>query len=374
MTSPPAHLPIAIDVPLAPLTTLGCGGSARWLMQIDRVETARAALAWCRDEGLRSWVLGGGSNVLVADAGLNGLVLVPAMCGRTTSVQKDGTVQVRVEAGHDWDALVDWSTAQGLAGIECLSGIPGRVGAAPIQNIGAYGQSVADCMVAVEALDCATGDLRQWPAAECGFGYRDSLFKRAAPGRFLVTAITLRLRSDGQPTLHYPELRRRLGVGEAPNGGLPNVDKVRQVVLELRRSKGMVVDADEPDSRSAGSFFLNPVVSQAESIAVERRLAHTLRPGETMPGWRQVPVDGKPLVKLSAAWLIERCGLGKGYGEGPVGLSRKHTLAIVNRGGASTRQVLAFAAVVQRRVEDGCGVCLQREPVLLGPDGAEALI
>lgn len=371
--TPPAHLPVLMDVPLAPLTTVGCGGKARWLLRVDSAEAARDALVWCEDAGLRSWVLGGGSNVLIADLGLDGLVLQPAASRREIVVKGADAVEVRVEAGHDWDALVAWAAAQGLAGIECLSGIPGRVGAAPIQNIGAYGQNVSDSLVAVEALDCATGEVRLWPAEECGFSYRDSVFKRAAAGRFLVTALTLRLRTDGRPTLAYPELRRRLGVGDRPNGGLPGLLKVREAVLELRRSKGMVMDAADPDSRSAGSFFLNPVLEHGAAAAVEARLADSLRAGESMPSWRQDPVDGRAVTKLSAAWLIEHCGMAKGYGEGPVGLSRKHTLAIVNRGGATTRQVLAFAGHVQQRVQQTCGVSLQREPVLLGPDAEEPL-
>lgn len=366
--APPKHLALRPNVSLAALTTMGCGGRARWLLRVDSAETARDALGWCEQSGVRSWVLGGGSNVLIADLGLDGLVLQPSAHGREIVGKEAGAVLIRIEAGHDWDALTAWSAQQGFAGIECLSGIPGLAGAAPIQNIGAYGQSVSDCLVAVEALDCATGEVRMWPAEDCGFGYRDSVFKRAAPGRFLVTAITLRLRTDGRPTLLYPELRRRLGVGDRPNGGLPGLAAVRDAVLELRSSKGMVIDAQDPDSRSAGSFFLNPIVAQSEAAAVEERFGHTLRAEESMPTWRQDPQDGKAMVKLSAAWLIEHSGMSKGYGEGPVGLSRKHTLAIVNRGGATTRQVLAFAAQVQRRVQDCCGIQLLREPVLLGPD------
>ncbi len=366
-TRPPANL--LENVPLAPLTTIGCGGPARLMANVDSADSARSALDWAAETQTRWWLLGGGSNVLVADAGLDGLVLRPTGRSRVVSDERDGGVEVVVQAGHDWHELVAWSVARGLAGIECLAGIPGLCGAAPIQNIGAYGQSIADVLVGVEAMDCVTGEVRIWSRSECGFGYRDSVFKRAGAGRFLVLAIRLRLRTDGRATLAYAELRRRLGVSEADanNGGMPALPQVCDAVLALRRGKGMVVDASDPDSRSAGSFFLNPIVTQSTALDVQAQLSATLRRGERMPSWRQEPRDGVPMVKLSAAWLIERCGLGKGFGEGKVGLSRKHTLAIVNRGGATTRQVLSFAAEVRTRVQERCGVELVREPVLLGP-------
>ncbi len=358
---------MATQVPLAPRTTLGCGGPARLLASLPDADAARHAVAWALETGTRWWLLGGGSNVLVSDEGLDGMVLVPTGRARQVGAEHDGRVEVRVEAGHDWDELVAWAVAEGLAGIECLSGIPGLVGAAPIQNIGAYGQSAADTIVAVEALDCATGELRDWSPDECGFTYRDSVFKRAGRGRFLVTALRLALRPNGRATLAYAELRRRLGVTEAAtsNGGAPSLHKVREAVLAMRRSKGMVVDPSDPDSRSAGSFFLNPIVAQPTALWVESKLARDT----SMPSWRVEPRDGQAQVKLSAAWLIERSGMTKGYGEGPVGLSSKHTLAIINRGGATTQQVLHFAADVRGRVFDRCGVTLEREPVVLGPHG-----
>jgi UDP-N-acetylmuramate dehydrogenase len=355
------------QVPLAPRTTMGCGGPARLFASIADADGARDAVAWANQSGTRWWLLGGGSNVLVADEGLDGLVLQPTDGSRHAGQERDGEVEVQVGAGHDWDELVAWSVAQGLAGIECLSGIPGLAGAAPIQNIGAYGQSIADCLVAVQALDCAAEELREWTAEECGFSYRDSVFKRAGRGRFLVTSLRLRLRAAGRATLAYAELRRRLGVTEASagNGGAPTLRQVREAVLALRRGKGMVIDPADPDSRSAGSFFLNPIVDQATALQVKERMAARA----SMPSWRMDPRDGRAQVKLSAAWLIEQSGMKRGFGDGPVGLSSKHTLAVVNRGGASTLQVLNFAAEVRQRVLDRCGVRLEREPVVLGPHG-----
>ncbi len=341
------------DVALHPLTTLGVGGPARWLAPVRDASEILAALAFARDERLPWWLLGGGSNVLIADAGLPGVVIRPV--GAEVAFGPDGTV--RADAGLAWDALVAATVAHGLGGLECLSGIPGSCGAAPIQNIGAYGQEIADVLHSVAVLDGATGEIRQLTRAQCEFGYRDSRFKRN-PGSYIVLAITLRLQPDGVPTLRYAQVADALQAAALPTGA-EGLRKVRETVLALRRGKAMVLDPGEPDSRSAGSFFTNPIVLLAQANAVEARL------GGPMPRW---PVSAEA-VKLSAAWLIEHCGMTRGYGNGNVGVSRKHTLALVNRGGATASEIVNFARHVRDRVLAASGVRLSAEPVLLGFEG-----
>ena len=320
-------------------------------------KTLPQALAEADAEGLTPLVLGGGSNLVVADRGYPGLVLKLDARGRRVTPDRDH-VQVRVEAGHDWDELVAWAVAEDLAGIECLSGIPGRVGAAPMQNIGAYGQEVAGSLVEVEAVELTSGATHTFPADACELGYRTSRFKHRERGRWIVTAVTLRLQRGGSPVLRYAELVRR----SAELGPTPTLQQVRALVLAIRRSKSMVLDPADPDARSAGSFFTNPIVDDATADEVRARAA---RRGITsdVPAW-SMPTG----TKLAAAWLIERAGFGKGWGDGPAGLSTKHTLAIVNRGGATAADVLRVAATVRRGVRDAFGVTLVPEPVFVGFD------
>jgi UDP-N-acetylmuramate dehydrogenase len=364
MTLPPRPAALAENVPLAPLTTLQVGGPARWFLKAPDTETVRAGLAWARAQDLPFWVLGGGSNVVIADAGLPGLVVQP--CGKRRQMGQGDQefAYVHVEAGAPWDELVAWTVSQGLGGLECLSGIPGLTGAAPVQNIGAYGQEVADVLDAIDVLDLRTGELARRPAAACGFGYRDSVFKRS-PGRWLVLSVTLRLRREARPEARHTQVREAVGDLHALPAGAVGLQQVRDAVLALRRSKSMVVDPADPDSRSAGSFFQNPVVPAQLADSAATRLDDALQPGETMPRWT-TPLG----IKLSAAWLIERSGMPKGYGTGPVGLSQHHTLALVNRGGATAADVMAFAAHVQDRVRQATGVQLDPEPVRMGDFGA----
>ncbi len=330
------------DVPLAPLTTLGVGGPARLLADVAGPDDVADALRLAAERDLPTLVLGGGSNLLVADAGFPGLVLRPTSRGLRCS--PDGRVEVA--AGEPWDAAVKETVERGLAGIECLSGIPGCAGAAPIQNIGAYGQEVAEVVEEVIAVERATGAPVRFSAAGCDFAYRHSRFK-AAPTH-VVVGLVLRLRPGGAPTIRYAELARALGES-------PTLARTRDAVLALRRGKSMVLDPADPNRRSAGSFFLNPVVPADEADRV-RRLAP-----EGMPCW---PAGDS--VKLSAAWLIERAGMPRGFGDGPVGLSTRHTLAVVNRGGATAADVVRFASEVRRRVHERFGVLLQPEPVPVG--------
>lgn len=346
-------LDIRPDVSLAHLTSLGVGGAARWLVRVRDADDVREALALAREHGVPWWVLGGGSNVVVADAGLPGVVMHPTGAG--LRYLADG--RVRAEAGVIWDELVQGSVGRGLGGIECLSGIPGLCGAAPIQNIGAYGQEVGDVTESVEAVDVHSGETVTLTAQQCGFAYRDSVFKRT-PGRYVVVAVTLALRVRAVPTLRYGQLLEALADQALP-AGVVGLQRVREAVLRLRRNKSMVLDASDSESRSVGSFFVNPLVTTAQAEAVRAKL----QADASMPAW---PTATPGEVKLSAAWLIEQSGMERGYSLGAIGLSRHHALALVHRGGGNAAEVLSFARHVQDRVHAQCGVALVIEPVLLG--------
>ena len=326
------------DVPLAPLTTLRLGGPARRLLSAyDEPEIVAAVRSLPG-----ALVLGGGSNVVLPDAGVDTVVLVRShgLTGR----RHDGRVLIEVAAGEDWDGLVEVCVADGLVGLEALSGIPGTVGASPVQNIGAYGCDVARTVVAVRAFDTRADRVVTLATQECGFAYRHSAFK-AEPGRWVVLSVVFALTEGGRGTpVQYAELARALGV---ELGACAPAGAVREAVLALRRGKGMVIDPADPDSRSAGSFFTNPVLDVVPVGA---------------PSWPEA--GGR--CKVSAAWLIEQAGFAKGHGDGPVGLSTKHTLALVHRGGGSTADLLALAREVRDGVRAVFGVELEPEPVLVG--------
>jgi len=342
------------SVALAPLTTLGVGGPARYFVEARDEAAVPEALEWARRRQLRFYVLGGGSNLVVADEGIDGLVVGIALRGVSTR-EGHGGIELTAAAGEPWDALVRLTVERGWAGLECLSGIPGLVGATPIQNVGAYGQDVGETVTAVRALDTADARVVTLANRECGFAYRDSAFKSREPGRHVVLAVTYRLRPGGAPTVRYADVERDLatrGVRE------PSLADVRASVLAIRRAKSMVLDdpADE-NRRSCGSFFVNPVVTAATCAEVEAR---ALDPA--MPRWPEP--DGR--VKLSAAWLIERAGFRRGQGDGPVSLSSRHALALVAHDGARARDVLAFARRLQAAVEARFGVPLAPEPTFWG--------
>ncbi|HSS40532.1 MAG TPA: UDP-N-acetylmuramate dehydrogenase [Polyangia bacterium] len=340
-------------VPLAPLTTLEVGGDARHFAEATDEAAVVAALRWAAARDLPVAILGGGSNVVAADAGFDGLVVRVAPRGLRFDAAADGSVAVTAAAGEPWDALVADTVARGLGGLECLSGIPGLTGATPIQNVGAYGQEVAETIRSLRVLDRATLQARELPAADCGFGYRDSRFKRE-PGAFVVLAVTFALRPEAPPALRYPELAAALGSKAAPT-----LSQARAAVLALRAKKSMVIRAGDPNRRSAGSFFTNPVVEAAAADAVARRAGVA---GESMPRFPAGP--GR--VKLSAGWLIERAGFPKGFRRGPVGISTAHALALVNLGGARASDLLDLAAEIVDSVRDRLGITLTPEPVLLG--------
>jgi len=341
------------DVPLAPLTTLGLGGPARRFARVTNVDELKQALAAAGDEPVL--VLGGGSNLVIRDGGFAGTVIQIAIEGVRIREHGDLAV-VSAFAGESWDGFVAQMADAKLAGVECLSGIPGLVGATPMQNVGAYGQEVADTIVLVRVLDRQTGEIESFEPRDCGFAYRTSAFKGS--DRWVVLEVRFRLaRSAESMPLKYVELTRALGI---PEGGRAPLAEVRAKVIELRRGKGMVVDRADPDSRSAGSFFMNPIVD-AETLA---RLESRLPPGTPLPKW-PAP-DGK--TKLSAGWLIERAGFAKGHGTGAAGISTKHALALVNRGEATTRELLALAGEIQDGVRTRLGIDLVPEPVIAGID------
>ena len=340
------------EVPLAPFSTLGVGGAARWFARAESVEDVAAAHRWCEERNSPLFVLGGGSNLVIADRGVDGLVLQIALRGVHVATIEDDTF-VTAAAGEPWDALVSDVVERGLAGVECLSGIPGSVGGTPIQNVGAYGQEVAATIHEVVVFDRQTGWLDPLPAAACGFDYRNSRFKREDAGRFIVCAVTFRLR-PGTGTATYPDVIRHL---ERAGTSSPTVADVRSAVLAIRKQKGMVLDPADGDTRSVGSFFMNPVVPEATHV----RIAASESAGP-VPGFTLSSGD----VKIPAAWLIDRSGFAKGYAHGRVGLSSKHPLAIVNRGGATAQDVLDLAVRIKRGVADRFGIWLRPEPMFVG--------
>ena len=337
------------DIALAPLTTIRLGGPARYYAECTSSEAIRSCLQWAIAENLPVQVLGGGSNVLFADSGYDSLVLKVANRG----IEFSGAT-VQAAAGEDWDPFVAQCIERGLAGVECLSGIPGLVGATPIQNVGAYGQEVKDTIITVQALDRESLEEVAFTAAECHFAYRQSRFKTADRDRFIITAVTYRLDPSGQPQIRYPELRRQIGDqlnSLAP--GRPALSAVRDTVLQLRRSKSMVIDPQDPNTRSVGSFFLNPVVTANAFAKLQQQYPDI--PNFPAP-------DGS---KIPAGWLVEHAGFHKGFRQGGAAISEHHALALVNRGGTMA-EVLALASAIRDAVEQTFGIRLEREPVLIG--------
>jgi UDP-N-acetylmuramate dehydrogenase len=342
---------------LAPLTTLRLGGPARRIVEARSEAEAIEAVRAADDAGEPLLLLAGGSNVVIADEGFPGTVVRLL----TQGITRVGGDRIEVQAGEPWDPFVARCVAEGRAGIECLSGIPGSVGATPIQNVGAYGQDVSETIVSVRVYDRVSGHVEELPGGACEFTYRSSAFKRN-PGRWIVLAVTFSLeresdRPESRP-IAYAELARALGV---ELGATAPLDDVRAAVLALRRGKGMVIDPDDPDSVSAGSFFTNPILHPGDFEALRERAA-----GRGEPPAFPEP-DGR--IKTSAAWLVERAGFGRGYGmPGPAAISTKHSLALTNRGGATTAQLLALAHEVADGVERAFGVRLVPEPVLVGEE------
>jgi UDP-N-acetylmuramate dehydrogenase len=330
---------------LAPLTTMGVGGPAARMITAHRTNELIRAVHEADTHGEPVLVLGGGSNVVIADAGFDGLVALVRTSGWTRLEDR-----FTVAAGESWTGFVDSMVGLGLAGVECLAGIPGQMGATPVQNVGAYGQEIADVVTRVQAYDRHTRELLELTPDACGFGYRTSRFKEE-PGRWLVTAVQLELRAGAPAPIRYGELSRALEQHPEPALG-----DVRDAVLTLRRGKGMVLDPGDPDTASCGSFFTNPVLEPAAYARLQEVT------GTEVPHFPEP--DGR--IKVPAAWLIDRAGFGKGYGAGPSRLSTKHALAVTNRGGATAADVVALAREIRDGVRDRLGVTLVNEPVLVG--------
>jgi len=339
---------LARDVVLAPHTTFELGGPARAFVEVTTEEELREALSL----KMPTFVLGGGSNLVVSDRGFDGLVIKIASRGIT---ERDGVLDVA--AGEPWEPFVARAVRDGLAGVECLSGIPGLVGATPIQNVGAYGQEVAQTIVSVRTIHALTGEVRERTNSECGFRYRHSLFKETAKDE-IVTSVRFQLLAAGAPTLHYPELEK------AMHGTPITLASVRDKVISLRRSKSMVLDPNDPNRRSAGSFFMNPIVSvaKADEVCARALTDGVVREAREMP---RFPCDDG-MVKLAAGWLIERSGMKKGTRRGNVGISSNHALQLVHHGGGSADELIALAREIVATVHGRFGVTLRPEPVFLG--------
>lgn len=341
------------------MTTLELGGPARFFVEGAGEDAVLAAVAWARGEGLPLIVLGGCSNVVIADEGFDGVVL--RMGTRGVRFHDDGVVDAA--AGEPWDAFVDATAARGWAGLECLAGIPGLVGATPIQNVGAYGQEVADTIRAVRALDRASGQVVTLSREACAFGYRDSLFRRN-PNAYVVLGVTFALGRGAAPAATgYRELEEALA-GKATK---PTLVEVAATVRALRRKKSMVIDPADPNRRSVGSFFTNPVLDAAAFAALVGRAVAVgaARAEADVP--RFAAGDGR--VKVPAAWLIERAGFPKGLRRGAVGISSAHALALVHHGGGTTAELLTLAAAIRDGVQDRFAIRLVPEPIVVGTPG-----
>jgi UDP-N-acetylmuramate dehydrogenase len=370
------------NISLAPLTTLRVGGAARYFAELKREDDLSEALHFAKTRSLPLFVLGGGSNLVISDSGWPGLVLKIAIGGIATPKPEESAgnaVLFSVGAGVNWDDFVGHAVSQNCAGIECLSGIPGSVGATPVQNVGAYGQEVADTIESVRAFDLKTPELKEnrnviLPKPACGFRYRSSIFNSTERGRYIILRVNYRLKRGGTPSLKYADLQKHFaerlnknlsGAKEAP----PSLAEVRDAVRAIRQSKGMLLvpgddefpDNKSPDndSRSAGSFFKNPVLTEAQFKDLAMRAASKALKIPTYPA-----LDAHH--KVSAAWLVEHSGFSKGYALGNAGISRKHALAIINRGNAKASEIVALKDEIQNRVRQTWGIVLETEPVFVG--------
>jgi UDP-N-acetylmuramate dehydrogenase len=374
---------------LAPFTTFGIGGPSRWFVEATSEDEVVEATAWAQERGLDLFVLGGGSNLLVSDAGFDGLVLrvglrgiavapVESQKNRSSRMAEEHTsgakapadsssLDVRakaltyhVAAGEDWDGFVERAVEDNCAGIECLAGIPGTVGGTPVQNVGAYGQEIASVIERVRAFDVGERRFVEFSASECGFAYRRSRFNSTDRGQFIVTRVDYRLTPGATPTLRYEDLQRAI-VESRSDGGEPSLAEVAAAVRRVRQSKGMLLVEGDADCRSAGSFFKNPVIDEEQW----RRIAagSDKEPPRFPAGGGE---EDRSRMKVPAAWLIEQSGFAKGHSVGGAGISSRHTLALVNLGGASAAEILELARQIATSVEERFGIRLEMEPVLVG--------
>lgn len=343
------------NVELAPLTTLGVGGPARYFLEATTELEVREAVSFAKERALPLFVLGGGSNLVVSDAGWPGLILKVATSG--ISQYSEGPREIfDVGAGVEWDRLVERAVSSNCSGIECLSGIPGTVGGTPVQNVGAYGQEVAETITSVRAIEIKTGEPREFAKDDCGFAYRTSRFNTYDKSKFVIVRVTYALRPGGEPKLDYADLRKHF----ADSDSRPTLRDTREAVQQIRRSKAMLIVPGDEDARSAGSFFKNPIVD----LATYDKIAAASPNGLVPPRYPA----GIGRVKVPAAWLVEQSGIHKGYTLGRAGISRKHALAIVNLGGASAHDIIALKEKVHSSVLARFGIDLHPEPVFLGFD------
>jgi UDP-N-acetylmuramate dehydrogenase len=342
------------NVPLAPLTTLKVGGPARYFAEPKTTNEVVEALQFARLRDLPMLVLGGGSNLVISDAGWPGLVLKIAIPG-IDERSENGKTLFEVGAGEEWDRFVTRAVARNCAGVECLSGIPGSVGGTPVQNVGAYGQEVAETIASVLTLDLKDGQIRELCAEACGFEYRTSIFNTSERGRFIILRVTYSLEPGGKPRIEYADLKKHFAGFQQT----PSLTSTREAVRRIRASKAMLITPGDEDCRSAGSFFKNPILNsqQYDDLAARAKAK-----GLQIPSYPALDAQRK----VSAAWLVEYSGFSKGYRSGRVGISRKHALAIVNRGEATAGDVLALKDHIQQRVEELWGIHLEPEPVFVG--------
>jgi UDP-N-acetylmuramate dehydrogenase len=345
------------NIPLAPLTTIKIGGPARYFVEAKTIGEVQEAVAFAQSRDLPLFILGGGSNLVIADAGWPGLLLKIALPGidQRNGHDEDGNLLFDAGAGESWDKFVSHAVIAHAAGVECLSGIPGSVGGTPVQNVGAYGQEVSETIAAVQVLDLKDSQVRELCPEACGFSYRSSIFNTSERGRFIVLRVTYALTPGGSPRITYADLKRHFEGRETP----PNLAETREAVRHIRALKGMLIVPGDPDSQSAGSFFKNPILSEAQHEDLKKRAAA-----------RRLTVPSYPALetrkKVSAAWLVEHSGFAKGFGSPRVSISPRHALAIVNRGGATAGEILALKEQIQQRVQEIWNIHLEPEPVMVG--------
>jgi len=345
------------NVALAPLTTFRIGGPARYFVEAATTGEVEEAVTFARSKGLPLFILGGGSNLVVADSGWPGLVLKVAIAGidRRSGHDDEGRALFDVGAGEPWDRFVWHAVMAQCAGVECLSGIPGSVGGTPVQNVGAYGQEVSETIESVEVFDRKDSQVRELCREACGFSYRSSIFNTSERERFIILRVTYALTPGGEPRLAYADLQQHFEGRETR----PNLAETREAVRHIRARKGMLIVPGDSDCQSVGSFFKNPVLSAEAHEDLKQRAAAK---GLHLPSYPALEKSRK----VSAAWLVEKSGFTRGFGDGHVGVSSKHALAIVNRGGATAAEVLALKDQIQHRVEEIWAVRLEPEPVVVG--------
>jgi UDP-N-acetylmuramate dehydrogenase len=342
------------NIPLAPLTTLQVGGAARYFAEASSEDEVLEAAHFAKSKQLPLFILGGGSNLVVADSGWPGLVLKIVING-ITSRKVESSVSFDVGAGVNWDDFVAHAVASQCAGVECLSGIPGSVGGTPVQNVGAYGQEVSETIESVRALDLKQDRIVMLSNEACGFRYRTSIFNTTDRGRYIILRVSYRLQRNGAPSLKYTDLQKHFSTWTTP----PALSEVREAVRQIRRSKGMLIVPGDGDSRSAGSFFKNPVLSELQFHDLRRRAEER---GLEIPSYPALAAQHK----VSAAWLVEHSGFSKGYTLGPARISNKHALALVNSGSASAADMARLKEQIQNKVQESWGIPLDPEPVFVG--------